>query len=166
MITTQELIDLIIEGIQEKKGHRVSIADLSDIPSAPAEAFVICTGNNPAQVDSIVDSIENATRVKGRSIPPPLPVAKTPYGWPWITGMSWSTFSFPTCGSITTSTTCGLTPRSPRFRTSTDPLSLRGSTFLRLYRFHNHNICSTHSNHTLLPKTTRTKTVRRCHGSI
>ena len=69
MITIQELIDLIIEGIQEKKGHRVSIADLSDIPSAPAEAFVICTGNNPAQVDSIVDSIENVTRVKGKEHP-------------------------------------------------------------------------------------------------
>ena len=69
MITIQELIDLIIEGIQEKKGHRVSIADLSDIPSAPTEAFVVCTGNNPAQVDSIVDSIETATRVKGKEHP-------------------------------------------------------------------------------------------------
>ena len=69
MITTQELIDLIIEGIQEKKGHHISVADLSSIQSAPAETFVICTGNNPAQVDSIVDSIENVTRVKGKENP-------------------------------------------------------------------------------------------------
>lgn len=69
MTTTQELIDLIIEGIQEKKGRQISIADLSNITSAPAEAFVICTANSPSQVDSIVDSIENVTRVKGKENP-------------------------------------------------------------------------------------------------
>lgn len=69
MVTTEELIDLIVEGIQEKKGHDITVADLSKIVSAPAEAFVICTANNPSQVDSIIDSIENITRVKGDEHP-------------------------------------------------------------------------------------------------
>lgn len=69
MTTTQELTDLIVEGIQEKKGHDITIADLSEIPSAPAEAFVICTANSPSQVDSIVDSIENVTRTKAKENP-------------------------------------------------------------------------------------------------
>lgn len=69
MVTTEELIDLIVEGIQEKKGHDITVADLSKIVSAPAEAFVICTANNPSQVDSIIDSIENVTRVKGDEHP-------------------------------------------------------------------------------------------------
>lgn len=69
MITTEQLIDLIVEGIQEKKGHTITVADLSQIISAPADAFVICTANNPAQVDSIIDSIENVTRVKGNEKP-------------------------------------------------------------------------------------------------
>lgn len=69
MTTTENLIDLIIEGIQEKKGHDVTVADLSAIESAPAEAFVICTANTPTQVDAIIDSIENITREKGNERP-------------------------------------------------------------------------------------------------
>ncbi len=69
MITTQKLIDLIIEGVQEKKGRSITVVDLSNITVAPAEAFVICTGGSPSQVDSIVDSIENTTRVKGHENP-------------------------------------------------------------------------------------------------
>lgn len=69
MTTTETLIDLVIEGIQEKKGRDVTVADLSAIESAPAEAFVICTANTPTQVDAIIDSIENVTREKGNERP-------------------------------------------------------------------------------------------------
>ncbi len=69
MTTTNELIDLIIEGIQEKKGHDITVADLSHIGMAPADAFVICTANNPSQADTIVDSIENVCRTKGDEHP-------------------------------------------------------------------------------------------------
>lgn len=69
MTTTETLIDLVIEGIQEKKGHDITVVDLSGIESAPAEAFVICTANTPTQVDAIIDSIENVTREKGNERP-------------------------------------------------------------------------------------------------
>lgn len=69
MVTTEELIDLVIEGMQEKKGHDITVADLREIIAAPAEAFVICTANNPMQVDAIVDSVENTARTRGDERP-------------------------------------------------------------------------------------------------
>jgi len=59
---TKDLIDIIIEGIQEKKGRDIVVADLRNIPTASTDAFVICTAGSPAQADSIVDSIENMAR--------------------------------------------------------------------------------------------------------
>lgn len=61
---TQDLIDIVIEGIQDKKGRNIVVADLSSIDTAPTQAFVICTAGSPAQVDSIVDSIENFARTR------------------------------------------------------------------------------------------------------
>lgn len=61
---TKDLIDIIIEGIQEKKGRDIVVADLRNIPTASTDAFVICTAGSPAQADSIVDSIENMERTR------------------------------------------------------------------------------------------------------
>ena len=61
---TKDLIDIIIEGIQDKKGRNIVVADLRNIPTASTDAFVICTAGSPAQADSIVDSIENMARVR------------------------------------------------------------------------------------------------------
>ncbi len=61
---TKDLIDIIIEGIQEKKGRDIVVADLRNIPTASTDAFVICTAGSPAQADSIVDSIENMARTR------------------------------------------------------------------------------------------------------
>lgn len=66
---TQDLIDIIVDGIQEKKGRDITIADLSTISTAPTEAFVICTAGSPAQMDSIIDSVENLTRVRAGECP-------------------------------------------------------------------------------------------------
>ena len=49
---TKDLIDIIIEGIQEKKGRDIVVADLRNIPTASTDAFVICTAGSPAQADS------------------------------------------------------------------------------------------------------------------
>ena len=62
MNTTKDLVNSIIEGIQEKKGHDIIVADLTQIHTAPCENFVICTGNSPQQVDSICDAVEEFAR--------------------------------------------------------------------------------------------------------
>ena len=53
---------LIIEGIQEKKGSDIIVADLSNIEGAICRYFVICTGNSPAQVEAITDSVTDVVR--------------------------------------------------------------------------------------------------------
>ena len=60
--TFPKLVDAIIEGIQEKKGHDITICDLRKFNAAPAQYFVVCSGNTPQQVDAIIDSIEEFAR--------------------------------------------------------------------------------------------------------
>ncbi|MCR4995433.1 MAG: ribosome silencing factor [Bacteroidales bacterium] len=59
---TQELIDQIIAGLQEKKGHEIVVADFSDIEEAVCRAFVIATGNSPSHVQALADSVEEMAR--------------------------------------------------------------------------------------------------------
>lgn len=63
-----ELQQLIIEGIQDRKGKKITVVDLSDIESAAASKFIICEGSSTMHVSAVADSIreyllENA-RVK------------------------------------------------------------------------------------------------------
>lgn len=52
----------IIEGIQEKKGRDIVVADLSGIPDTIAQQFIICQGGSPAQVQAIAQSIGESAR--------------------------------------------------------------------------------------------------------
>ena len=57
-----QLIQTIIEGIQEKKGRKITTVDLSQIESASARYFIICQGNTSTQVEAIADSVREYTR--------------------------------------------------------------------------------------------------------
>ena len=57
MDETQKLIKAVTEGIQEKKGKQIIIADLTDIGDTICKYFIICQGNSPSQVGAITDSI-------------------------------------------------------------------------------------------------------------
>lgn len=61
MNKTTDLVKSIIEGIQEKKGRDIAVADLTQITTAPCEYFVICTCGSPQQVDAVTDSVEEFT---------------------------------------------------------------------------------------------------------
>ncbi len=52
------LVDLVVKGMQEKKGHAITIIDLKNIKTAVADYFVICSANTDTQVDAIRTSIE------------------------------------------------------------------------------------------------------------
>lgn len=69
MNDTQVLIEKIKEGIQEKKGKNIVIADLTNIEDTICKYFVICQGNSPSQVSAIVDSIRESAR-KGANCKP------------------------------------------------------------------------------------------------
>lgn len=53
------LVEAIIAGIQEKKGHDIVIMDLSTTGSNIADYFIVCHGDSSTQVDAIAHSVEN-----------------------------------------------------------------------------------------------------------
>ena len=62
MVQATELVRTITKGIQEKKGQRIVIADLSNIDGAIASYFIICQGNSPSQVEAIAESVGDFAR--------------------------------------------------------------------------------------------------------
>ena len=62
MNDTQQLVNTIIDGIQEKKGREVVTVNLEHILTAPCAFFVICTCGSPQQVDAVTDSVEEFAR--------------------------------------------------------------------------------------------------------
>ncbi len=62
MNTVEQLVETIKEGIQEKKGQDIVIADLKDIDGSIAKYFIICQGGSPTQVEAIAESIGDTCR--------------------------------------------------------------------------------------------------------
>jgi ribosome-associated protein len=48
----------IIEAIKNKKGNNIVSMNLSRIPNAVSNYFILCHGNSKVQVEAIADSIE------------------------------------------------------------------------------------------------------------
>ena len=60
--STDKLLQVITEGIQEKKGRRIVIANFSNIKDPICKYFVICQGNSANQVEAIAGSVSDMTR--------------------------------------------------------------------------------------------------------
>lgn len=69
MNETQELVKRIAEGIQEKKGRNIVIADLTSTDNSICRYFVICEGNTPTQVAAIADSVSDYVRIHAHTKP-------------------------------------------------------------------------------------------------
>ena len=69
MTTVKQLVEVITQGIQEKKGQEIVIVDMQGIEGAICNYFVICTGNSPTQVSAIMDSVEDVARDKAGEKP-------------------------------------------------------------------------------------------------
>jgi ribosome-associated protein len=52
-----QLVETIIKGLQEKKGHNIVKVDMRELGGAICRYMVICQGNNPTQVSSLSDSV-------------------------------------------------------------------------------------------------------------
>jgi len=53
-----QLISLIIKGIEKVKGENITILDLRDIENTVCDYFIICDGNSNTQVNAISSSIQ------------------------------------------------------------------------------------------------------------
>lgn len=56
--SVDELINVILEGIEEVKGNNINILDLRKIENTVCDYFIICNGTSNTHVNAIVGSIQ------------------------------------------------------------------------------------------------------------
>ena len=69
MNETKKLIETIINGIQEKKGRDIVVADMSEIDGAVTKYMIICEGGSPSQVEAISGEVAEQCRKELREKP-------------------------------------------------------------------------------------------------
>ena len=57
MDQTKLLLEAIVKGLQEKKGHNIVTIDLRKMQGAICQYMIICEGNNPNQLAALSDSV-------------------------------------------------------------------------------------------------------------
>lgn len=63
-VDTEQLVNTVVYGLQEIKGHDIIALDLRKIPNAICSFFVICHGDSSTQVGALADSVEKQCREK------------------------------------------------------------------------------------------------------
>lgn len=56
--STDELIALIIKGIDDVKGENIQLLDLREIENTVCDYFIVCSGNSNTQVNAISGSVQ------------------------------------------------------------------------------------------------------------
>ena len=62
VISSEQLVEAVVSGIQEKKGGNITVLDLRNIENMIAEYFVICEGDSNVHVDAVSDAVEEIVR--------------------------------------------------------------------------------------------------------
>ncbi|MEQ9307122.1 MAG: ribosome silencing factor [Marinoscillum sp.] len=57
-VSSNELSELIVQGMLEKKASNVVVMDLREVKNSIADYFILCSGNSDTQIDAISDSVE------------------------------------------------------------------------------------------------------------
>jgi ribosome-associated protein len=57
-VSSDDLISVIIQGIEEVKGENIQLLDLRDIENTVCDYFIICSGNSNTQVKAIAGSVQ------------------------------------------------------------------------------------------------------------
>ncbi|MBO0949083.1 ribosome silencing factor [Fibrella forsythiae] len=68
-LTTEQLRDLVVKGMQEKKAQDIVVMDLRNVKNAITDYFVICSGSSDTQIDAIAGSIEEEILKVSRVFP-------------------------------------------------------------------------------------------------
>lgn len=66
----EQLCELVIKGMQEKKAHHIVKMDMRNLKSPSADFFIVCHADNDRQVEAIAGSVEEE-------------VHKVAKEWPW-----------------------------------------------------------------------------------
>ncbi|MBT8257683.1 MAG: ribosome silencing factor [Bacteroidia bacterium] len=67
--TTDQLIAVILSGIEDVKGQNINILDLRGIDNTVCDYFIICEGTSNTQVNAIVNSIQKRVSKELRDKP-------------------------------------------------------------------------------------------------
>ena len=54
---TIDILPLVIKGIRERKGRKITTVDMSEIDTAAARRFIICEGTSTQHVAAVADSV-------------------------------------------------------------------------------------------------------------
>lgn len=57
-INADQLITVILSGIEDVKGKDIKILDLRELENTVCDYFIICEGNSNTQVNAIVNSVQ------------------------------------------------------------------------------------------------------------
>lgn len=57
-VSSDDLIALIIKGIEDVKGENIQLLDLRDIENTVCDYFVVCSGTSNTQVNAISGSVQ------------------------------------------------------------------------------------------------------------
>ena len=67
--SADELIALILQGIEEVKGHNINLLDLREIENTVCDYFIICNGTSNTHVNAIVSSIQKTVSKASKDKP-------------------------------------------------------------------------------------------------
>ncbi len=59
MSDNEQIVNKIVEGIQERKGKRIAVVDLTKLKESPCHYFVICEGDSVVHVNAVAHSIKD-----------------------------------------------------------------------------------------------------------
>lgn len=60
-LITEQILETVVNAVQDGKGEDIRSLDLTEIPHAMADHFVVCHGNSHTQVKAIARIVEEAT---------------------------------------------------------------------------------------------------------
>lgn len=70
-ISSEELSQLVVKGMQERKAMNIVVMDMRKVKNAFTDYFVVSSGNSDTQVEAIAESVDKevweATRTNPRS---------------------------------------------------------------------------------------------------
>lgn len=69
MISNEQIVEKIVEGIQERKGKNIVVVNLTKLHEAPCSYFVICEGDSNVHVNAVGNSIKEWVREEIKTKP-------------------------------------------------------------------------------------------------
>jgi len=68
-VSTDELLNCIIEAIKDKNGKELKLLDLQKLENSVCDYFVICHGTSNTHIDAITDKIYREAKEKLNELP-------------------------------------------------------------------------------------------------